>query len=276
MIATLISAQEMNSMQALDLLSISSLVSTETHNDFEASEKKEEIEGFDRICKMAFYEMQLYNNIPLEQKVMETIIKRDRKGNITSTVEKTYNIKGSEIHGRWKEFINTNPSVLAAIQLRRLTGVRERIRDLFAEWILTESWEKFKLIKSEKQRAWVYDNANITVTNAILIEKHEQARSGKKTFVDDTIRILMVNLITNREALGKQAAGVNRAFKLQGLGKDDIRDLSAGEKEQIISAKGEVVESIAKEIRDDVGEIRKNIPQTEELPIVSLLGGGNE
>jgi len=251
------------------------LLSTVSYNSFEAQEKQEEIDGFDRICKMAFYEMQIHNKVDVDKTVTETIVKKDKKGNIKETIEKTYTIKGSEIHGRWKEFVKAHPEVVVAIQLCQLTGVRERVRDLFAEWILTESWDRFKLLRSETQRQWVYDNTNITATNVILIEKHDQARDGKKTFIDDTIRILMINLIANRESLGKQTAGVNRSFKVHGLGKEDIKALPAEEKELLISAKAEVVDGIAREIREEVSDIRKNIPRTEELPIV-LIGGSNE
>ena len=81
----------------------------------------------------------------------------------------------------------------------------------------------------------------------------------------------MIALIVDRESLGKQAAGVNHAFKSHALGKEDIQQLSTDEKDQLIRSKKDAIDVIAKAMRDDVSDIRKNISQD-----VAMIGGSHE
>lgn len=268
-----------DNISLLDVLLRLSMASTDSIKNFEKHESLEEEASYMQISTRSFEKMQMHNFKDLYKEVTITEEKTYKSGKVVIKTRKD-KVRGKEIQGRLKTFVKNTPGAKELFALCRLYQVWEPLRDKFMAFILLHDWPKFQLLTSLDEQDWLKDICELVIRDAIMIKKHDKYHESKgcNTFINKTIKALMIALVKERKAVGDKAEGVNAGFKDQGVSKKQIEemyekgDITVEMKleliEKMMRARAKLLDDIALDADYRIEKFRKLMPKqsvTEEL-----------
>lgn len=238
-------------MALLNILTQLQMASTDSFKDFETHEKEEETVAFSEICARSFEKILMHNNRSLYKEVDVTEEKVHKNGKIVIKTRKE-KIRGKEIHGRFKTYLEKTPGAKELLSLCRLYRVWEPLRDSFMRFILTQDYPKYQFLTSLDEKEWLTDICKLVVKDYIMVQKYKvlKENKGSNPFVSSTIKALTIELINKREEVADKAEGVNAGFKDQGLSKKQIDEMFE---------KGDITEAMRLELIEKTMKVKTKI-----------------
>ena len=194
----------------------------------EQRDKEHESDAFFRMNALTFEEKMQKSGQPESIELFVTIRKRG-KGENTEIVT----IRANEISGRWsmdptKTYEIADPETKFFVQsnnrqwcLDKCTlQYTEYLRDEFAQWIMADSWPRFKHLKEAREHhPWLLCVCTLTVEEAIMMSIYNKwMKTGESNFIDNDMKQKIADLLMRRAQIGELARANNWTFKHQGLG----------------------------------------------------------
>lgn len=260
-----------DNMSLLNILAQLQMASTDSLKQFQQHEDDEEQLSYIKISTRSFEKMLEHNNKDTYKEVTVTEEKVYKSGKIVIKTRKE-KVRGNEIHGRFKTYLEKTPGAKELLSLGRLYQVWEPLRDSFMHFILERDYPKYQLLTSNEEQEWVMDVCELVVRDYIMVEKHKilKTRKGSEPFVNPTIKSLMIELVEKREEVGNKAEGVNAGFKDQGLSKKQIEEMyEKGDItnevrleliEKAMKAKAKILDEITLDVDYRIERMRKLLP----------------
>ena len=226
-------------------------------------EYHEELESMRMISRTTNFEQKLFKNrIAVKISIqMDVEVGRGKNRTIQSVTEE---IAGETIYKLWKAFVEET-QCQAQLDECSLSRQRKSLTREFVDWLLTseKSTKKARLLKSDDQRVWLTQVADLIVREKILICKEKAADENIIAFCNPRVQEQMTLHMAKIESIGGAARGGHHALKSIGLGakEREEEDVLINEIKAEIKAVSARLSDISKELGD---------PKTSRQKLIGL------